>query len=87
MLCHGGCRALWVPLVTGRPWSQAEHSHFPPAFKAAVRALLLAQRRGSVAVKLRAGQPAGPAAVRRAAVRHPHSCLTVIAWTSAKAEA
>ena len=48
--CHGGCRVLWM-LATGRPWSQAEHTHFPPAFKAAVRTLLLAQRRGSVVVE------------------------------------
>ena len=44
MLRHGGCRALWM-MVTGRPWSQAEHKHCPPAFKAAVRTLLLAERR------------------------------------------
>ena len=53
MFCHGGCRALWI-LVTGRPWSHAEHQHFPPAFKAAMRTLLLAQRHGSVAVESQA---------------------------------
>ena len=40
------CRALWL-MVTGQPWSDEEHRHFPPAFKAAVRTLLLAHRRGS----------------------------------------
>ena len=39
-------------MVTGRPWNQAEHSRFPPIFKAAVRTLLLAQQRASVAVQL-----------------------------------
>ena len=44
-------------LVTGQPWRQEEHRHFPPAFKAAVRALLLAQRRGRPTV---AGSQANP---------------------------
>ena len=38
-------------IVTGRPWNQAEHSRFPPVFKAVVQTLLLAQRRASVAVQ------------------------------------
>ena len=36
----------------GEPWSQEEHAHFPPAFKAAVRTLLLAHRRDSAAEQL-----------------------------------
>ena len=35
----------------GQPWRQEEHKHFPPAFKATVRTLLLAQRRGSAVVE------------------------------------
>lgn len=34
-------------LVGGLPWTPADHTHFPPALKAAVRTLLLAHRRGS----------------------------------------
>ena len=39
LACIHPRRALWL-MVTGQPWSQEEHRHFPPAFKAAVRTLL-----------------------------------------------
>lgn len=37
---------LWM-LIEGEPWSPADHHHWPPAFRAAARTLLLAHRRGA----------------------------------------
>ena len=50
-------------MVTGQPWSQEEHRHFPPAFKAAVRTLLLAHRRRSPASNCVTGGTDEPAVV------------------------
>lgn len=39
-------RILWM-MIQGLPWTPADQQHFPPAFRAAARTLLLAHRRGS----------------------------------------
>lgn len=41
------CSRLMLLMVEGQPWSPAVHNWFPPAFKAAARALLLAHHRGA----------------------------------------
>lgn len=45
-LLEGDNRLLWM-LIAGLPWSPADHRYFPPAFKAAVRTLLLVHHRGT----------------------------------------
>ena len=59
------CHSLLAMLIKGEPWSPGDHQHYPPAFRAAVRTLLLAHRRsGSAAVTQRATRSgAGRAAV------------------------
>ena len=46
-------RSLLVMLIRGEPWSPADHQHYPPAFQAAVRTLLLAHRRHGIALPRR----------------------------------
>ena len=59
------CHSLLAMLIKGEPWSPEDHQHYPPAFSAAVRTLLLAHRRsGSAAVT----QSAVRSSARRAAV-------------------
>ena len=69
---------LWM-LVEGEPWSPADHRYWPPAFKAAVRTLLLAHRRGAP-VKRRSGASTSAAAVELQA--RPGSCSSWVGWLS-----
>ena len=70
-------------LIRGEPWSPADHKHYPPAFQAAVRTLLLAHRRA------RGGSPAARgtarATARQAAAESEVSCCKVgglAGWTA-----
>jgi len=45
-------------LIKGEPWSPTDHQHYPPAFRAAVRTLLLAHRRSGAAVTRRSTRKA-----------------------------
>ncbi|KAI7837349.1 hypothetical protein COHA_008790 [Chlorella ohadii] len=60
-LLTGDNRLLWM-LIEGEPWSPADHRYWPPAFKAAVRTLLLAHRRGAPVKRGLDAPTAAPAA-------------------------
>ena len=56
--------SLLAMLIKGETWSPADHKHYPPAFRAAVRTLLLAHRRSGSAA---AGGGSKGSSARRAA--------------------
>ncbi|KAI7845841.1 hypothetical protein COHA_000575 [Chlorella ohadii] len=55
-------------LIKGEPWSPADHQHYPPAFRAAVRTLLLAHRRSGTAVPRRSTRAAARQAAKESQV-------------------